>query len=196
MRRADESVERLLAGLRSAEPAAGMEQRVMQALEQRAGAPERRVWGFGRLAACGLGGCAAALIVCVALVPGTRRAEAPMRQQVSLRSVAREAPAAPVAREQARRAVDEPAVRVRAKLRRVAAVRVENVVPVREARVISQPAPPEPITKQEKLLLQVAHTQDRRALEMLNPEAQRKQETEAKAEFDQFFGVSGRLNNQ
>jgi hypothetical protein len=54
----------------------------------------------------------------------------------------------------------------------------------------SRPAPREPLTEQERLLVQIAATGDAKRTELLNPEIQRQRQLEAKAEFDHFFNVA------
>lgn len=193
MNRADESVERVLAGLREAAAPVGMEQRVMRAVEERAANTVRQGRGAGWVAAWIAAGCTAALIVAAAVVPAIRHSIAPAEPQTSSARVRVAAPNSQMAGGHAIYAVERPVVRSRAsvRVRRVAAARARNA-----GMATSRPAPPQPMTKEERLLLEVAHKQDPKALELLNPEAQRAQEMEAKAEFDRFFGLSERTKNE
>jgi hypothetical protein len=52
----------------------------------------------------------------------------------------------------------------------------------------SHPAPPLPLTRQEQLLLQVAHRVDPKQLAMLNPTQQALENAKEKKEFQEFFG--------
>jgi hypothetical protein len=113
-------------------------------------------------------------------------------QQVSSRGVTA---SAPIVAENgpARYQVDRPAVRshAQAAMRRVAAVRVRQAI-----QRASRPAPPMPLTPQEKLLLQVARAGDPQEIAMLNPELRAKQEHEAKAEFNRFFEARNNGDNE
>ena len=187
MSRADESVERVLAGLRDVSAPAGMELRVMQAVEQRAANNVPNRWSGLWATVWIVAGCAAAIIVAAAVVPAIRRSNTPAQVHLN----AAPASATAVTREAAGGrviyAVEQPVVRsqARATMRRAAAGRARSA-----ALTTNRPAPPEPMTKEERLLLEVARRQDPKALELLNPEAQRAREMEAKAEFDRFFGLS------
>ena len=193
MNRSDESVERVLAGLRDTGAPAGMEQRVMRALEERAASRVRYGRGGRWIAVWMAGGCVAALIVAVAVVPAARRSSAPVRSQASSARVSSGTPSSPAAGEHVIYArqwvVERPVARARARVavRRVAAPQSGSGLVA-----TSRPAPPAPMTKEERLLLEVARRQDPKALELLNSEAQEKQEMEAKAEFDRFFGLPER----
>jgi hypothetical protein len=52
---------------------------------------------------------------------------------------------------------------------------------------VSFPAPPEPLTEQEKLLLQIAHRRDPQEMAMLNPAVQAQQQAAEAAEYEEFF---------
>ncbi len=60
----------------------------------------------------------------------------------------------------------------------------------------SRPAPPIPLTLQEKLLLRVARSTDPAQLAMLNPEMRARQEAESNAEFRRFFGLTPTGENE
>jgi hypothetical protein len=61
---------------------------------------------------------------------------------------------------------------------------------LREMRAPSHPAPEEPLTEEEKLLLQVVHKGDAQEMAMLNPAVREKQEAEEEAEFHKFVEQS------
>jgi hypothetical protein len=65
--------------------------------------------------------------------------------------------------------------------------RHSDSVALDEMRAASHPAPPLPLTEQERLLLRIAHRGDPVELAMLNHETRAKQEEEGKAEFQRFF---------
>ena len=66
-----------------------------------------------------------------------------------------------------------------------------EAVLLREMHAPSHPAPIEPLTQEEKLLLRAVHTGDPQVLAMLNPEVRARQEADSKAEFQQFIEQSG-----
>lgn len=61
---------------------------------------------------------------------------------------------------------------------------------LREMRAASHPAPEEPLTEEEKLLLRVVHKGDAREMAMLNPAIRERQEAEEEAEFHKFVEQS------
>jgi hypothetical protein len=75
-------------------------------------------------------------------------------------------------------------------VRKVAPVRGGDSVAAREARAVSYPAPPMPLTEQERLLLRVVHKGDPEELAMLNPVVRAARDAADKAEVEKFFGVS------
>jgi hypothetical protein len=78
----------------------------------------------------------------------------------------------------------------------VVLVRRDDSLAVREMRAASRPAPPLPLTKEEKLLLRIARTAGPEELAMLNPDERARREAESEAEFQQFFGPSTTKNNK
>jgi hypothetical protein len=52
------------------------------------------------------------------------------------------------------------------------------------------PAPPLPLTQQEKLLLRLAHRNDALDMTLLNPNVQAQQSAKATQQFQQFFGMN------
>ena len=57
-------------------------------------------------------------------------------------------------------------------------------------RAASHPAPEEPLTREEKLLLRVVQKGDSQQMAMLNPQVREKQEAESEAEFKKFVEQS------
>ena len=72
-------------------------------------------------------------------------------------------------------------------MQRAKTARSEDSLAMREMMAPSQPAPPMPLTKQEKLLLRLVHKGDPVELAMLNPELRARQIAEGRAEFQRFF---------
>jgi hypothetical protein len=187
MKDADRTIERLLAGLRDAEPSAGIERRILEAMEAREAAaaapPWRRLslpWllrpAIGITLACAL----ASLIVAIAVhQPRHRPADvrshatrADVRQTVGPEAVAHRAPIVP------RRMASRVSVR-----------RPRDVPAAEETQAASFPAPPLPLTEQERLLLRLAHRRDPEDTAILNPAVQAAQSAKATEQFQQFFGI-------
>jgi len=80
--------------------------------------------------------------------------------------------------------------------RTVGLVRKNDSLAVREMQDASRPAPPLPLTKEEKLLLRVVHAGGPEELAMLNPDERARREAESEAEFQQFFRQSTAKDNE
>ena len=187
MRDADETIERLLAGLRDAEPSAGMQRRILMAMEARevvaSDSPWRRLispWLLRPAIAMSLACALASLIVAITVHPPrhapadvrSHATRADARQAKGLETVAQKAPVAP------RRMASRVLVR-----------RPRDVSAVGETEVASYPAPPLPLTEQEKLLLRLAHRGDAEDMAILNPDVQAAQSARATEQFQQFFEI-------
>lgn len=204
MKNSDEAVERVLAGLREAEALEGMERRILEAVRE--GVPERGRWAARRWAAplrlagtmswatAAAGVAVIAGVLCWSPLRGSHmggRAGNPnlmAKGQVG-------AVAAPVAEFQAaaagpvqlppRRLTAQSGNRIRA--RRPAGVREGDSGDLRKVSAVSFPAPPMPLTEQERLLLNLAHRGDPELLAMLNPVARATRDAEEKAQVENFF---------
>ena len=176
MNRSDEAIDRVLSGLRDVQAPAGMERRVLAAMEERAAARAGyswRMWAFGLAAAV-------ALVAVVLAVP--RRVQQHDVAAVKLPVVMRvPAPVAPVQKRNA-----ESLRSAQNGLRHRTSRREE---PAAEEAVATGgiPAPPMPLTEQEKLLLHLAHRSDPQELTPLIAEVRAKQGAEFDAEFQEFF---------
>jgi hypothetical protein len=80
--------------------------------------------------------------------------------------------------------------------RAIGVVRHNDSLALRELHAASRPAPPLPLTQEEKMLLHLMHTVGPQELAMLNSEVRAKQEAEADAEFQQFFGQGMAKNSE
>ncbi len=80
--------------------------------------------------------------------------------------------------------------------RAVGVARHSDSLALRELHAASRPAPPLPLTQEEKMLLRLIHTVGPQELAMLNSEVRAKHEAEADAEFRQFFGRVMAKNNE
>jgi hypothetical protein len=158
----DEFVDRVLKGLRTAEPPPGMEQRILRAMESPA-TPTATWRVYAAIAVC----VAMAAAWCIATIKVPPSAP---RVHQSIANTAQTV--APVA--------------APAKLRRVRAVRHAHAESTQTA---SFPAPPLPLTDQEKLLLRLAHRRDADKEAALNPAIHAAQIAKANEQFQQFFNI-------
>jgi len=192
----EEVIGQVLAGLRGTEASAGMERRILQAVEERASTRSTSMWRWSSWSSWGWGGTfAAALVICGVIAISTAKSHGPGQPEVRVVPVK----AAPVT-DSVRVAEDVqpvPAVtlRVRKPARRARFVDVKDAASA-DMRAVSYPAPPMPLTEQEKLLLRIAHKRDPEEVAMLNPQVRARQEAEGKVEFQQFFEPSTKGNNE
>jgi hypothetical protein len=217
MKNCGEAIDRVLAGLRDADAAAGMERRILDGLEKRALAETRSGWrgwlpvwlvaparpvAVGTL---GFGVALAGIFVVALAIPAIRRlAHGPDQTQKNSAPAGSPALAPEVARELAGRSV-QPAS-LRSGVRSLEKIRAEEgtdaggVEDVRDSdsaalenmRAASRPAPPMPLTEQERLLLRLVHKDDPVELAMLDSKVRALQDSEDKAEFQRFFGQVSR----
>ncbi len=180
MKDADGTIERLLNGLRDAEPPGGMERRILEALdgmETREMAASTWPW---RPAIAFLVACAVILIAAIS-VHQHRHAPADLSHSTSAEArhttrpelVTQKAPTAPrrtTARVEAKRPRDVPAA----------------------IEAASFPAPPLPLTEQERLLLRLAHRGDADNMAILNPDVRASQTAKATEQFQQFFEINAK----
>jgi len=192
MRDADEMVQRLLISLRDAKPAAGMEQRILTAIQHAAEAREAahagRRWvlwpGWSRLALAMVMAGAAVLTVGLVLIV-TGRPHRPTLTNV------RSHPTRADARQTGLKVAQKPHGRSR---------HAASVVPMIRARSQhafadevsaskSYPAPPLPLTEQERLLLRLAR-RDPGSLTILDPDVRGAQTARSTEQFQRFFGMN------
>jgi hypothetical protein len=223
MKNAGEAVEKVLAGLRDAEALDGMERRILDklvdGLEERAAARSRSGWRqllpvwlvaptrpvavgplVGRIALAGLFAIALA-------IPAIRRLGhppvqlkknvAPLDSLLSANSVAAKS-AQPASSRSGARSLDDVNAGGQEKAETNAgsaeAILDSDSVALEEMHAASRPAPPMPLTEQERLLLRLVHKDDPVELAMLDSMLDSKiralQDSEDKAEFQTFFGQS------
>ncbi len=175
MRDADETIDRVMAGLRDVEPSPGMERRILEAVEAQHAMPSP--WFLRPSVAASLvcGAALAASLIVVTRVnqPSRTPANAVDVQQTQPVAVAHEAPIEP-----------------RRTAARVAARRPRDLPGVRDARTGGFPAPPLPLTEQERMLLRVAHRNDAQNKALLNPDLQAAQSAKNTAQFQHFFEIN------
>jgi hypothetical protein len=181
MKDADGTIERLLAGLRDAEPPAGIERRILDALEgieTREAAASASLWrrrlrpAIAMLLAC-------AVILMVAITVQQHRHATPDLKSTDVRQ-----PAKPEARVQKAQAVP---LRTRS---RVPVRHPQHAPAAAETRAASFPAPPLPLTEQERSLLRLAHRGDADNMAILNPDVRTAQTAKATEQFQQFFAIN------
>lgn len=192
MKDSDEMVDRVLAGLREVEAPAGLERRVLAAMEERA------VTRVGWLPMRWVLACA---VVAVGVAGAFILRPAPVRvEKVAAVAVPK---MQPVRGERVQKRNTE--IRTGTALptgphissnRTAFRVAQNDLRPrtVRAAATVREeaggfPAPPMPLTDAEKLLLRVAHRADATELTPLNAEARERQSAEFDQEFIEFFAV-------
>jgi hypothetical protein len=180
MRDADETIKVLMAGFRDAEPPSGMQGRIFQALELHATVSR------GSLVSWRLRPSVAMAFVCVAvlMVALAIRIPRPLHRSANVTGQ--------VTHVDARQGVrpETTTVKTSAGLRRKAP-RGPATGP-RESELASYPAPPLPLTEQERLLLRLAHRDDVQSDAMLNPGLQAAASAEAAKQFQEFFAIDAK----
>jgi hypothetical protein len=196
--RYEERIEAALNVLREVQAPEGMEERMLAAVRTREvaavsahSAGSSRTWLGGR----GLvwGGVAAAVVVLVGLLAVSQR-EVPVARHPVADGVARHDLAVgsgvhgvAEAKHDSERKVASavPATRVRSA--RSSAPAAQEVARA-DADLPSFPAPPAPLTQEERLLLKVVRSGDRMELAMLDPAIRNARIEDEKAEVRKFFG--------
>jgi hypothetical protein len=219
MKNSEEAIEKVLAGLRDADAPVGMERRILDALENPASARSRSGWrwlrpmwlvapahpvAMGSLA-CGV--VLAAIVAFALAIPAIRRlGNAPAQSKMNLApSGALPSTTSDAISKSAR--VPLPATSARSigrtnacgetNARTAEAVHSSDhditgdsdSVAVSEMLAPSHPAPPMPLTEQERLLLRIAHRGDPVEMAMLDPRMRAARDAEEGAEFQRFFGA-------
>jgi len=199
MRKSDEVVERVMAGLRDADASLGLEDRILESLEMRAKAhkPAAPRWAWG---------VAMASVIVVGLFMTTTliHRQGSDSTQATQQAVAplTHAPAKPTADQNATLPPNPPVAQVGKRVRsaeparKVRRMSAADAVLLAEMRAPSHPAPEAPLTEQEKLLIRVVHLGDPQIMAMLNPELRAMQEAESEAEFQEFAGQSGKGDSE
>jgi hypothetical protein len=219
----DDAIDRVLTGLRDAKTPAGMERRILAAMEDSAAAPARAGWWLGRPAVavtCGV--AVAAVIAIVVIVPAihrpgrvAERGSSAVEKQVPSISLSAGSPLPPLPLRQAQGRAGMTASNVagekdgsgtfaerltapfssRPEMGENNTVRSAetnaggdsdiDAVAMSETMAASFPAPPMPLTEQERLLLRMVHRGEPVELAMLDPRIVAMRDWEDKAEFRQ-----------
>ena len=169
MKDPDETIASLLAGLRDAEPPPGMHRRILDAMVERratAHSPHRLLHAAVAISLA----CALAFAI---WAPHHRRTPTDVRRSMTNVGTPQTKPPQTVT-----------AITPREPRRSTARVLL------RPRQIPGFPAPPLPLTEQEKLLLRLARRNDSQDMNLLNPDVQAQQSAKATEQFQQFFGMS------
>jgi hypothetical protein len=188
MRNSEEAIGKVLAGLREAEAPAGMERRILSAVEARASVrqPTTLRWAWSAAFA---GVAAVSLFIAITAIHRHGQTTTQARH-----TVAPESTGAQVTSLQRNESITP--VKAAMNVRRVRHTNDANAVLLQEMRAPSHPAPEAPLTQEEKLLLRVVHSGDPQLMAMLNPEERARQEAESEAEFQKFAEQSGKDDHE
>lgn len=179
---ADETIKVLMAGFRDAEPPSGMQSRIFEALELHATVSPGliKLWRLRPSVAWAFV-CAAVLAAALAIAI---RIYQPLHRSANATSQVAHGDARQGARP------ETTAVKTPAGLRRKAP-RGSATRP-RESELASYPAPPLPLTEQERLLLRLAHRDGAQSDAILNPNLQAAESAAAAEQFQQFFAIDAK----
>jgi hypothetical protein len=192
----DRDIDQLLAGLRSATASPGMEGRILRAAADRAAETQAPKWWLiqrrrplraASILTVGLA-CAVAFGVFVLRRPQLGHSST-NPQRFAAMATPREAlplsvpSAAGLTRTARHRKTDQP------EAAEFEPAKLEQTTHGNKPAAITEsfPAPPMPLTEQEKLLLRVAHRRDSANLAMLNPASQATLIASEQAQFEKFF---------
>jgi hypothetical protein len=169
---ADIAISKVLAGLRDVETPDGMERRILRQLEQRA-AQRSTSWLQWSLPLAAVGTVACGMLVAVALRSSHKPAPIPPSiARVATSPMAAAAPANSLAPEQPHRVPT-------AKHRIVRSSKASEAATAE----LGFPAPPLPLTDEEKLLLRLAQGGIPKSVVLLDPEALAEREAKAEKDF-------------
>jgi hypothetical protein len=171
----DRTIGSLLASLRDAEPPPGMHHRILDAMAAGRATAYRSRRPLRRAIAMPLACAFAIMIGLTSRVQQPRHTPANLKSHLTNVDVPRTKPLQTAARKTvASRVLPRP-------------TRAGEVSHAEETPRF--PAPPLPLTEQEKLLLRLAHRNDATDMNLLNPDVQAQQLANATQQFQQFFGI-------
>ncbi|MGA3344566.1 MAG: hypothetical protein ABSC76_06775 [Terracidiphilus sp.] len=194
MKNPDEAIDKVLAGLRDVEAPAGMERRILAAAEAGTavhGAAVSR-WA-SRVAMAGMIVLSFTLAIPAIKWHGHLATEAQRHALPAPSAKGAQAASAPP------RELITPArtpTRIAAPRRKARPVNAADALLLAEMRAPSHPAPEEPLTNEERLLIRAVHLGDTQVMAMLNPEVRARQEAESEAEFQRFAEQSGKGDSE
>jgi hypothetical protein len=197
MKDAEGTIERLLAGLRDAEPPGGMERRILEALDgmgAREAVTSASLWrrplrpALAMLVAC-------SVILMVAFTVQQRTHEpgqqlVPLKPKYGLNGAPNIFSTLRMGQKPQHSAPNQRVRSNGAAVRQSPSKHPHDAPAVGESQTASFPAPPLPLTEQEKLLMRVAHRGDPENMAILNPDVQAVLAAKATQEFQQFFEIN------
>ena len=212
----EEAIRKVLAGLRGCDVSHEMEQRMLKAVQDQAAAEARSGWHWSRpmwlmnlrapiLSRRLLSGVAVTGMLAVALTITLFHRVHRIGGAASQSMKVAPAQVGPRPPETPSLAVSSPTVSPttsdfqsagKERERSVGPVRHRDSLALRELHAASRPAPPLPLTREEKMLLRLLHTVGPQKLAILNSEERARHDAEADAEFQQFFGQVTAQNNE
>ncbi|HUZ96555.1 MAG TPA: hypothetical protein VMU57_16765 [Edaphobacter sp.] len=195
MKDSDQAIEKALAGLRDAEAPAGMERRILERVQNRKTASTQWNWLMAlpsRIAvrSVAYAGATAGIVALVLAIPAIhQRRHAPTQSVKTMSSASLPpAPSATVAEsaKPQRLSIVTRSPR-RTKPRELEVTDSQEALAVREMNAPSRPAPPLPLTEQEKALVRFVRTRTPEELAAIDPTKWAAQDEQQRAEFDRFF---------
>jgi hypothetical protein len=193
MNDAEPTIKRLLAGLRDAQPHPGIEHRILKAMQAREKAASVSFWNRLRpqtVSTFAIGLATALAIGALVAITLPRRWTAPVDSSHPVALAVRAKTSADAIPRQAPVPAPRPASRILPK-------HAHAATPAPNLRSASFPAPPLPLTEQEKLLLRLARRRNPEDTAILNPALQAAQSAKANEQFQQFFGMNAtEMRNQ
>ena len=200
MKNSEESIGKVLAGLRDSEASPGLERRILAAIEERTSAHPAATprWAWSVALAGMIAACLFLAIMVLhrhddsstqarhSTVPADSLPANKPEKDTQIASLLPREPIAPI----------RTPIKVSTPVRNAQTISAEDAVLLREMRAPSYPAPEAPLTNEEKLLLCAVHTGDPQVMAMLNPEVRAKQEAESEAEFQKFVVQSGKEDHE
>ena len=193
MEDSEELVNKVLASLREAEIPAGLETRILNTVRVRIQSPEASGWRrhLHLWAPASLRSVAAATVVCATIVVALigvslhpRHAELPAKR-IDAGSQAQQSDHPGIPSHLTSPMQSAPRA-LRAQLPRSRTLSPKQAIE-KVVLAANQPAPPLPLTSQEKLLIEVARQRNRAALLLLSQDAQNEQLARADQQFQKFF---------
>lgn len=197
MKNSEHLLEKVLSGLQNAEPSPGMEHRILMELRDRASNPAPPLrhrlglpWsasharGFAISAACLFASLLAIALLTPAIHHFRNASTPPARNFTSLQHapapiIPRKVPTQATATTVHKTTTHHP--------RKASPPHPDDSLAGIEMRAPSLPAPPMPLTNQERLLLRIVHARDPVELASLDRTAWAAQLAKDKAQFDEFF---------
>ena len=188
----EEAINRLLAGLRDVEAPQGMESRILVRLEDRTVAPRHllftapQAWAFATA-------CFALATLALAWATTHHTHHAVRERAIASPNFSpkvlhvQDAGSTPIRTAQRQTHKQVRQTKLIPTAPESASETTEDTLALSDLNAPSKPAPPMPLTDQEKLLLRLVHKGDPIELAMLDPKFRSSEEANSRADFDRFF---------